>query len=924
MLRLALHISPNQLYVWMVVGFALAVALGLLVHRFLRLRQALGTEQQRVRSAAETFEALVEASPLAIALLDEEGRVAGVWNPAAERLFSRRREEVEGKPLHITSPEQRAQAFAMRERLLAGERVSGVRVRRHRPDGTPMDLLVATAPVNDPVSGARRFLVIVDDVTADVAAAERLAAQATLIDNVQDPIIATDLQYHITLWNRAAERLYGWSAAEALGKRGPDLLRTVPVEEPGADLIRRLERDEEFQGEVIHHHRNGTPVRVEARTRPLRDADGTITGWVASIRDIRARRAAEEALRESEARIHRIADNAQDIIYRYRLGPEPGFEYVSPGVTAMVGFTPEEHYADPGLGLRLIHPDDRHLLEGLRSDPEALSREPLVLRWVHRNGQVIWIEQRSAVVRDAQGRVLAIEGIARDITERKRAEERLALLSRALDQSAELVVITDPDGRIEYVNPAFERVTGWGAAEVIGQLPSILKSGEHPAEVYADLWTRVKAGQTWTGQFRNRRKDGTLYVADVVISAVRGADGGIINLVGVQRDITRERELDDQLRQAQKMEAVGQLTGGIAHDFNNLLTVILANVALLRGTIGGAVPAGEAYLLDIQTAARRGGEMVKKLLTFGRQERLDFGSLQLDRVVGDFLGTLRRLLPESVELRFHSPAGLPPVEADLGAVEQVLLNLVTNARDAMPKGGMLTIVLEQAAAAPGGPPPTPEGWVHLAVRDEGKGMEPAVLARVFEPFFTTKPTGKGTGLGMAMVYGLVKQHHGMVEVESSAGSGTTVHVWLPATRPRPAVPAAGVAAPPRGRGETILLAEDEAPIRRAATRILEGLGYTVLAARDGIEALEMFAAHEGDVALVISDVTMPRLNGPDLLEALRARGARVPVLFATGYVMRRSDTAEGALRFLEKPWTVEELALRVQEALELGRSGIHA
>jgi two-component system NtrC family sensor kinase len=495
-----------------------------------------------------------------------------------------------------------------------------------------------------------------------------------------------------------------------------------------------------------------------------------------------------------------------------------------------------------------------------------------------------------------------------------------------MEQSAELVVITDPDGRIEYVNPAFERVTGWRAVEVIGKTPAILKSGHHPPEVYGDLWARVTAGRTWTGQFRNRRKDGTLFLADVVISAVRGADGGIINLVGVQRDITRERELDDQLRQAQKMEAVGQLTGGIAHDFNNLLTVILANVSLLRDSIGGggAAPASESYLLDIQTAARRGGEMVKKLLAFGRQERLDLGSLQLDRVVGDFLATLRRLLPESVELRFDAPVGLPPVEADLGAVEQILLNLVTNARDAMPKGGILSITLAPAAVAPGGLAPAPEGWVHLAVRDGGEGMEPSVLARVFEPFFTTKPTGKGTGLGMAMVYGLVKQHRGLIEVESDAGAGTTVHVWLPATRPRPVEPAAGVAATPRGQGETILLAEDEAPIRRAATRILEGLGYTVLAARDGVEALELFAAHEREVALVISDVTMPRLNGPDLLEALRARGARVPVLFATGYAVRRSSQAEGELRFLEKPWTVEELASRVQEALEHGKSGAPA
>jgi signal transduction histidine kinase len=414
-------------------------------------------------------------------------------------------------------------------------------------------------------------------------------------------------------------------------------------------------------------------------------------------------------------------------------------------------------------------------------------------------------------------------------------------------------------------------------------------------------------------QLRWIHRDGRVVWTEQRITAVRDATGRITALEGIIRDITRERELDEQLRQAQKMEAIGQLTGGIAHDFNNLLAVILANTALLRD-LGGP---GDGYLQDIQGAALRGSELVRKLLAFGRRERLDLEPLQLDRLARDFVGSLRRLLPEGVTARVDAAPGLPSVRADRGAIEQILLNLVTNSRDAMPGGGELVIELTAELPDPGG---TEDelGCVRLTVRDHGTGMDAATLARVFEPFFTTKQFGKGTGLGMAMVYGLMQQLGGGVELESEPGEGTAVHLWFTATRELAEEPAGdsgdGV---PGGRGELILLAEDEAPLRRAAVRILEGLGYRVLAAEDGIEALELHAAHAADIALVVTDVAMPRLNGPDLLDALRRRGVQVPVLFASGYAAPPyAPGGEAGLRFLEKPWTVDQLARGVRDALD--------
>ncbi|HSE26875.1 MAG TPA: PAS domain S-box protein [Gemmatimonadales bacterium] len=656
------HVPLLQFAELLFLWIAVAVVAGLLLLRVVRLARALRTERAEVRAAAKTLEALVDASPLAIFLVDEDSRVRDVWNPAAERLFGWSRGEVEGTVPAILRPTAgEAETGITRQRVRAREVVTGLRRSGVRRDGRPIELAIATAPVGARSGARARLLVMVEDVTDRVAADARLAAQAALIENVQDPIIAVDPAFRITLWNPAAERLYGWSAAEAVGQVGPELLRIQAVMGDGGATPGAIRAAGAFEGEVIHHHRDGTPIRVEARARVLRDGEGRVTGWVASI-----------------------------------------------------------------------------------------------------------------------------------------------------------------------------------------------------------------------------------------------------------RDVTRERALDEQLRQAQKMEAIGQLTGGIAHDFNNLLTIILANTALLRDLRGP----GEDYLHDIQAAARRGSELVRKLLAFGRRERLDLVPLHLERVAEEFLGTLRRLLPENVVVRLGPAADLPPVRADRGAIEQILLNLVTNARDAMPEGGEVTIAF--AAEAPDSGPPTDEaGCVILTVRDEGTGMDGAVAARVFEPFFTTKPTGRGTGLGMAMVYGLMQQHGGTVELESEPGRGTEVRLWFPATRDWPAEPPASGAPPASpGRGETILLAEDEAPLRRAAVRILEGLGYRVLAASDGSEALELLAAHQAEVALVITDVAMPRLSGPDLLDALRSRGARMPVLFATGYTAPRFLPADPGVRFLEKPWSVEELARVVREALD--------
>jgi len=381
-----------------------------------------------------------------------------------------------------------------------------------------------------------------------------------------------------------------------------------------------------------------------------------------------------------------------------------------------------------------------------------------------------------------------------------------------------------------------------------------------------------------------------------------------------------------ELQAAQRSEALGSMAAGIAHDFNNILTAMAANAELIAEDAGRDRPEVREELDQLQAAARRGAGIVRNLLGFSRRGMLNRKPIDLAQVTEDTLSTLRRLVPESVEVRFEAEEDLPPILGDRGAVEAILGNLVTNARDAMPHGGLLKVSvrrrkLDRAHRGRKGWGDAGE-YVCLSVRDTGEGMDPETLGRVFEPFFTAKEPGEGVGLGMAMVYGLMKQHRGFVDVESSPGEGTMVHVFFPLTKERVArAPSAPQAAPARG-SETILLVEDEEPIRSAAQRILERLGYTVLSAADGEEALELYEGRESEVDLILTDVVLPRLSGPQFYDIVSSGLDGPPVLFMSGYparTLRESTELDPTLPFLQKPWTVEEFTTAVRAVLDRTR-----
>lgn len=521
----------------------------------------------------------------------------------------------------------------------------------------------------------------------------------------------------------------------------------------------------------------------------------------------------------------------------------------------------------------------------------------------------------------------ANQALQREIHEKEKAYRDRHRLASAMEQVGEAMVMTDTEGTVQYVNPGFERITGYSSEEAIGNTPRILKSNQHDRTFYEELWNTIQRGETWTGRLINKRKDGRLYQEQAAISPVRDSTGTVVGYVKVGHDVTKVVELEEQLHHARQMEAIGQLAGGIAHDFNNLLQVIVGQTQLAMDPLLSEEQRREE-LEQIDAATQKASRLIRQLLAFSRRQNPQPRNLDLNRLVGELGVMLRRLIGEHIELAISHGARLGTIHADPGQVEQVILNLCVNARDAMPAGGRITVktanvVLDRAYCRDH--PWVQEGpYVLLSVTDTGEGIPPEVLKHVFEPFFTTKEVGKGTGLGLATVYGIVKDHGGYVDVESRLGKGSTFNVYFPVAEAEIEAESETVARSAAGGTETILLAEDEEMVRNLVSRILRRAGYTVLTAEDGEAAMNIYENQADSIQLVILDVVMPGLSGHAVLERIRAEAPQLPVLLSTGYDMGSlvSEVAtDRVTQLIYKPFDPKELLFKVREMLELSVRG---
>ena len=534
-------------------------------------------------------------------------------------------------------------------------------------------------------------------------------------------------------------------------------------------------------------------------------------------------------------------------------------------------------------------------------------------------------EYNEVLIRKLEDKLTQLEEANRamvaEIAERKRIEVQLRQLSCAVEQSTSIVVITDARGIIEYVNPKFTEVTGYTREEVVGTSADNL--GEQSPEEKQRMWQILNSGEDWRGEFRNKKRNGEQYWERSCISPIRDEQDAVTHFVKVTEDITERRLAEEQLRQSQKMEAVGHLAGGIAHDFRNQLTVIQGWAYMLQEQL--ADDEDRRNMVDqILAAAERSTALTGHLLAFSRKETLRPEIVDVAQLVFELSKALKRTIREDIRLQLDSDADLCCADIDAGLFQQAIVNLVVNARDAMPYGGQLileTRLAEFQEADVGRIPESQPGrYVAVHVRDAGVGMDEETRSRVFEPFFTTKAVGKGTGLGLSMVYGFVRQSGGFVECRSQLGEGSQFSLYFPAvtSKPRQGESGAEAAEIPTGR-ETILVVEDQDSVRRLLAVSLSNLGYAVLEASDGPEALRIADSHEATVDLLVTDVIMPVMSGVELANRLRNTISGLAVLYVSGHageeLLRRGVDESGA-KSLAKPFTSRQLGERVREMLD--------
>lgn len=876
----------------------------------------------------------------------------------------------------------------------------------------------------------------------------------TMLMSIGDGLIATDAEGRVELLDPVAEQLTGWPQHEAQGRPIEEIFQIIhetsraPVEIPARKAIR--------EGAVVamDNHtlliaRDGSDRPITDSGAPIRSSDGQITGSVLVFRDQSAERSAQDALRESEARLSSILNAMEEVVWSVRL-PDYAPIFITPSVERLYGISHERFSSDGSLWEQVIYPQDRavsaRILEQLASAGEYAEEYRIItgdgtLKWVRNRGKLIrdtagtplridgivsditpqretltaleatkellshtsqiariggweldvpagrliWSEvtyaihevdqsfepdidsainyykpgrSREAIRRALRacmergesydlelefisagghelwvrsvgqptfedGRCVKVWGVFQDITARKQTEQDLRVLAAAVQAAPVGIVVYDarqPDLPLVYANPAEEELSGYRQEELLGRNLRLLQGKDRDQEGLPPLRAALAAGEPCQVELRNYRKDGSQIIIELNLAPVRDADGTLSHFVGIQRDITRQRRLQQQLLTTQKLEAVGRLAAGVAHDYNNALQAILGNTELaLASDVNGPL---SRFLEEIRAAAQRSAAITRQLLGFARSPLAQPRPLDMNIVTEQLIAMLRRLIREDISLGWQPGRALWPVRLDPSQLDQIVTNLLLNARDAISAAGTITIttanVIMRAGEIDG---LAPGEFVLLTVRDDGVGMDAATQAQLFEPFFTTKPVGQGTGLGMPSVASIVRQASGVVMVTSTPGVGTTVRIYLPRTtadapagaEPRPATPAAA------HTGTTVLLCEDDGAVRDLGQRILARLGYSVLIAATPGAALSLAARHPGPIDLLITDVVMPELSGPELVRQILPLRPTLRWLFMSGHAAETLALEGGlpdAVHFIQKPFSIADLAVKVRAALD--------
>ena len=724
-----------------------------------------------------------------------------------------------------------------------------------------------------------------------------------------------------TYANRSLAEMLGLEPEQLAGRHLFEFLDRTCL--PEAE--RRLEKCRQgFSSQYDLRLRSATGCEVWAicSHNPLQDPAGRCTGSLVVATNITYRKFAEASLLESEGRFRQLVENLSEVFWITECDSGRGL-YVSPSFKTVWGRAELEFLTRPQTVLDSVHPTDLTRVLLAREDFQT-RREPYSVEYriMRPDGQTRWVRTKVFAVLDGGGRPYRAVGISEDITAPKRAAQERDRLARAIEQVGDVVIITDPHGTIQYANPAFERISGLPRPEILGQNLAALEARLDGTSPRDDLEQALAGGACWNGRSGYRRPDGTRREVKAALTPICDADGRVVHYVSVQRDVTEETQLESQLQQVRKMEALGTLAGGIAHDFNNILMAIIgfSELALAEAPENSRL---HARLRRVLQAGERARDLVRQILAFSRRGELERVPLELAPLVKETLTLLRATLPANIAIQRDIDPRVGTVLADPGQIHQIAMNLCANAAHALEQagGGTITVRLGREAPGPDAPALPPGEWVVLEVADDGPGMAQGVLERAFEPFFTTKAPGEGTGMGLAVVHGAVHGLGGTVLAQSSPGQGARFTVLLP-----PAPPGGPDQAPPAalhlGGTERILYVDDEQAIADLAAQTLGDLGYAVTACTAPLEALELLRRPGPPFDLLVTDQAMPGLTGLELARQARGLHPGLAVILCTGF--SRATTPKtlhdhGVARMLLKPFALPELALAIRAALAAPR-----